>query len=378
MKTCTYAKRCGGCQYQGIAYSKQIEMKQKKINQLFAPFKPLPFITMEDPFHYRHKIFSTFSLSKTKKVVCGIYEEESHRVVPLEDCLIQHPKANEILNSICTIANQLKIKPYDEDRRTGVLRHAYLRISHKTQEILLVFVLGQDVFPGSKEFMKRLRALHPDITTCMTQVNKRKTSVVLGDREKILWGKGFIHDSLCNTTFKISSKSFYQVNPLQTEKLYQKAIELAALSKNEVILDAYCGIGTLGLIAAPYVHRVVGVEVNPQAIQDAIINAKINTIKTIRFFTDDATDFIQELVQKKEKIDTIFIDPPRAGSTENFLKAVQKLQVKKIIYISCNPLTQKRDISLLKKLGYTLKSITPVDMFPFTKHIETVALLVKK
>ncbi len=377
MKVCKVAKQCGGCQYQGVDYIKQIELKQKEMDDLFKPFKTEPFIKMEDPFYYRHKVFSTFSQSKSKKVVCGIYEEESHRVVPLEDCLIQHPKANAILNSICTIASQLRIQPYNEDRKVGVLRHAYLRIAHHTNDVLLVFVLGQDVFPGSKEFMKRLRLLHPEITTCMTQVNKRKTSVVLGEKEKVLWGKGFIHDSLCNTTFKISSKSFYQVNPTQTEKLYQRAIELADLSKGDTVLDAYCGIGTIGLIAAPYVKQVLGVEVNKTAIQDAIQNAKLNNISNIRFFADDATEFIKTLAHKKQVIDTVFIDPPRAGSTEEFLKAVQQLQAKKIVYISCNPVTQKRDISTLKKLGYTLKSMTPVDMFPFTKHTETVGLLVK-
>ncbi len=375
MKNCIYAKRCGGCQYQGLPYAEQIEKKQKEVIQLFKPQPVAPFISMENPLHYRHKIFASFSLSKTKKVICGIYEENSHRVLPVEDCIIQNQSANSILKSICSIANQLKIQPYDEDRRTGILRHVYLRISYAQPEILLVFVLGQDIFPGSKEFMKRLRSLHPEITTCMTQVNKRKTSVVLGDKERILWGKGTIQDQLCKVNFTLSSKSFYQVNPHQTEKLYQKAIELASLSSHETILDAYCGIGTIGLISAPYVKQVLGVEVNKQAVHDAITNAKNNQIKNARFFNQDASDFIQQLVQKNQKVDTVFIDPPRTGSTPVFLSALQKLKAKKIVYISCNPLTQKRDIDLLKKYGYQLQIIQPVDMFPFTKHIETICLL---
>lgn len=377
MKVCEYAKRCGGCQFQGIPYEKQIEEKTKELHQLFPKEKLLPFITMEDPLFYRHKVFATFSQDKHRKVVCGIYEEDSHRVVPLEDCLIQHSKANEILKSICIIANKLRIQPYHEDRKIGVLRHAYLRISHVSNEVLLVFVLGQEVFPGSKEFMKLLREKHPEITTAMTQVNKRQTSVVLGDKEKLLWGKGFIYDALCGVNFKLSSKSFYQVNPLQTERLYQTAIEMAKLGKEEIVLDAYCGIGTIGLLAAPHVQEVLGVEVNKTAIQDAIANAKLNDTKNIRFFAQDATEFILDLVHQKKKVDTVFIDPPRAGSTTEFLSSLQKLNAQKIVYISCNPTTQKRDLEFLTQQGYKTQWIQPVDMFPWTKHIETVALLIK-
>lgn len=375
MKQCSYSTRCGGCQYQGTPYLEQISIKQKEVAQLFTPFNPLPFLKMDDPYYYRHKVFSTFSYSKTKKVICGIYEEESHKIVPLEDCQIQHPIANKILQSICVVANQLKTQPYNEDKQIGVLRHAYIRVSYATKQVMLVFVLGQDIFPGSKEFMKRLRALHPEITTCMTQVNKRKTSVVLGTKEKVLWGNGTIIDKLCGVSFQLSSTSFYQVNPVQTEILYQTAITLAKLSKNETILDAYCGIGTIGLIASTYVNQVIGVEVNKQAIHDAINNAKENKIGNAKFYVDDATNFIHSLQQKKTKIDTVFIDPPRAGSTVDFLNALSKLGANKIVYISCNPETQKRDLVLLKKQGYRVDTIQPVDMFPFTKHIETVVLL---
>lgn len=377
MKICQYAKKCGGCQYQGIEYSKQLEMKQAKMNELFKPHSVLPIIGQENPYNYRHKVFATFSMSKTKKVTCGIYEENSHRVVPIEDCLIQNEKANAILKTICEIANKLRIQPFNEDRGIGILRHAYLRVGYHTNQILLVFVLGQQVFPGSKEFMKILREKHPEITTICTQVNARKTSVVLGEQEKVLYGKGTIEDVLCGIKFQISSKSFYQVNPEQTEKLYAKAIELANVSKNDIVLDAYCGIGTISLIVAKYAKEVVGVEVNKVAIRDAINNAKINQIKNSKFYAEDVSLFMRDYVQDMKDVDIAIIDPPRAGSDERFLNLLASLKAKKIVYVSCNPETQKRDIKVLEKKGYKISIIQPVDMFPFTEHVETVILMTR-
>lgn len=378
MKICTYAKKCGGCQYQGIEYVKQLENKQEKIKSLFKPHAVLPIIGMDNPYYYRHKVFATFSLSKTKKVTCGIYEENSHRIVPIEDCLIQNEKANDILKSICEIASKLRIQPFNEDRGTGVLRHAYLRVGYHTNQILLVFVLGQQVFPGSKEFMKLLRQKHPEITTICTQVNTRRTSVVLGEKEKILFGKGYIEDVLCGVKFQISSKSFYQVNPEQTEKLYSKAIELASINKNDIVLDAYCGIGTISLIVANSAKEVVGVELNKVAIKDAMINAKLNQIKNAKFYAEDVSYFMRDYVQEMKDVDVAIIDPPRSGSDENFLTLLASLKAKTIVYVSCNPITQVRDIKVLEKRGYVISTIQPVDMFPFTEHIENIVLMVRK
>ncbi|SJZ73591.1 23S rRNA (uracil(1939)-C(5))-methyltransferase RlmD [Anaerorhabdus furcosa] len=378
MKICTYAKKCGGCQYQGIEYVKQLENKQEKIKSLFKPHTVLPIIGMDNPYYYRHKVFATFSLSKTKKVTCGIYEENSHRIVPIEDCLIQNEKANDILKSICEIASKLRIQPFNEDRGTGVLRHAYLRVGYHTNQILLVFVLGQQVFPGSKEFMKLLRQKHPEITTICTQVNARRTSVVLGEKEKILFGKGYIEDVLCGVKFQISSKSFYQVNPEQTEKLYSKAIELANINKNDIVLDAYCGIGTISLIVANSAKEVVGVELNKVAIKDAMINAKLNQIKNAKFYAEDVSYFMRDYVQEMKDVDVAIIDPPRSGSDENFLTLLASLKAKTIVYVSCNPITQVRDIKVLEKRGYVISTIQPVDMFPFTEHIENIVLMVRK
>lgn len=378
MKICTYAKKCGGCQYQGIEYVKQLENKQEKIKSLFKPHAVLPIIGMDNPYYYRHKVFATFSLSKTKKVTCGIYEENSHRIVPIEDCLIQNEKANDILKSICEIASKLRIQPFNEDRGTGVLRHAYLRVGYHTNQILLVFVLGQQVFPGSKEFMKLLRQKHSEITTICTQVNARRTSVVLGEKEKILFGKGYIEDVLCGVKFQISSKSFYQVNPEQTEKLYSKAIELASINKNDIVLDAYCGIGTISLIVANSAKEVVGVELNKVAIKDAMINAKLNQIKNAKFYAEDVSYFMRDYVQEMKDVDVAIIDPPRSGSDENFLTLLASLKAKTIVYVSCNPITQVRDIKVLEKRGYVISTIQPVDMFPFTEHIENIVLMVRK
>ncbi|MFV0379261.1 MAG: 23S rRNA (uracil(1939)-C(5))-methyltransferase RlmD [Anaerorhabdus sp.] len=376
MNNCKYNKRCGGCSIGETSYDISIKNKQKELNKLFHPFKVEDITIMENPYNYRHKVFATFTNDK-RDIKCGIYEEKSHKVVCIEDCLIQNDLANQILKTICKIATKLKIRAYDEDRKIGIIRHVYLRVSHSTNKILCAFVIGQDTFAGSKKFMQLLRDAHQEISSISLIVNKRNTSVVLEGKEKILYGKGYIQDQLCNLTFKLSTNSFYQVNPTQTEKLYQKAIELAKLSKEDNIIDAYCGIGTIGLIAASSVKEVFSVESNTQAIRDAKENAKINNISNISFYNEDATKFIQEFTKQTKRISTVFIDPPRSGSTKEFLSTAVKLKPDKIVYISCNPISQKRDIEILKSLNYKLIHLSSFDLFPFTKHIETIALIVK-
>lgn len=378
MKICIYKDKCGGCQYQGVDYVKQLNDKQLKIEQLFKDYEVERIIGMDNPFHYRHKVFATFASSKQRKVTCGIYEENSHRVVPMEDCLIQNEKANKILITLCEIATKMRISPYNEDKKIGILRHAYLRVGYHTNEILLVLVLGNRVFPGRKEFIAKLRQLHPEITTCLTNINIKQTSMVLGDQENVLFGKGTIQDILCNVRFQISSQSFYQVNPEQTEKLYAKAIEMAEITNNDSVLDAYCGIGTISLIAAKDAKEVIAVEVNKTAVRDAIFNAKLNSINNAKFIAKDATEFMYDFASTKNKIDVTFIDPPRAGSDEKFLLALATLKPSKIVYVSCNPVTQKRDVSYLKTKGYKVVKIQPVDMFPFTEHVECVIGLCRR
>ena len=268
-----------------------------------------------------------------------------------------------------------KIKTYDEDTGYGLFRHVLIRRGFKSGEIMVVLVLGSPILPSSNNFVKALRKEHPEITTVVLNINDRKTSMILGEREKVLYGKGFIRDELCGCTFRISPKSFYQVNPVQTEILYQKAIEFAHLTGKESVIDAYCGIGTIGLIASGHAKEVVGVELNKDAVKDAILNAKENQIRNVRFFQGDAGEFMEAMAAEGNSMDVLFMDPPRAGSDEKFMASAVKMGPEKIVYISCNPETLARDLKYLTGNGYQTVKIQPVEMFAFTEHVETVVLL---
>lgn len=376
---CKVAKKCGGCQYQGVPYEKQLSEKQKAVRQLMQPFCKTAEITgMQDPYHYRNKVHAVFARKKDGTIISGVYEEGTHRVVPVEACQIEDEKADAIINDIRGLLKSFKIKTYNEDTGYGLLRHVLIRRGFTTGEIMVVLVLGSLVMPSKNNFVKALRKLHPEITTVVLNVNDKRTSMVLGDRETTIYGKGYIEDVLCGLTFRISSKSFYQINPVQTEKLYGKAMELAGLTGKERVIDAYCGIGTIGMVAAKSAKEVIGVELNPDAVRDAIKNAKRNQMKNIRFYQDDAGRFMEKMAAKGEKADVVFMDPPRSGSTEQFMKSAVTLAPQKIVYISCDPQTQARDLKYLTKHGYKAMGAYPYDMFPFTKHAENIVLLVKQ
>lgn len=376
---CKVAKKCGGCQYQGVPYEKQLSEKQKAVRQLMQPFCKTAEITgMQDPYHYRNKVHTVFARKKDGTIISGVYEEGTHRVVPVEACQIEDEKADAIINDIRGLLKSFKIKTYNEDTGYGLLRHVLIRRGFTTGEIMVVLVLGSPVMPSKNNFVKALRKLHPEITTVVLNVNDKRTSMVLGDRETTIYGKGYIEDVLCGLTFRISSKSFYQINPVQTEKLYGKAMELAGLTGKERVIDAYCGIGTIGMVAAKSAKEVIGVELNPDAVRDAIKNAKRNQMKNIRFYQDDAGRFMEKMAAKGEKADVVFMDPPRSGSTEQFMKSAVMLAPQKIVYISCDPQTQARDLKYLTKHGYKAMGAYPYDMFPFTKHAENIVLLVKQ
>ena len=376
---CKVAKKCGGCQYQGVPYEKQLSEKQKAVRQLMQPFCKTAEITgMQDPYHYRNKVHAVFARKKDGTIISGVYEEGTHRVVPVEACQIEDEKADAIINDIRGLLKSFKIKTYNEDTGYGLLRHVLIRHGFTTGEIMVVLVLGSPVMPSKNNFVKALRKLHPEITTVVLNVNDKRTSMVLGDRETTIYGKGYIEDVLCGLTFRISSKSFYQINPVQTEKLYGKAMELAGLTGKERVIDAYCGIGTIGMVAAKSAKEVIGVELNPDAVRDAIKNAKRNQMKNIRFYQDDAGRFMEKMAAKGEKADVVFMDPPRSGSTEQFMKSAVTLAPQKIVYISCDPQTQARDLKYLTKHGYKAMGAYPYDMFPFTKHAENIVLLVKQ
>lgn len=375
---CKAAKKCGGCQYQGIPYEKQLQDKQKAVRQLMQPFCKTAGITgMKDPYHYRNKVHAVFARKKDGTIISGVYEEGTHRVVPVETCQIEDEKADAIINDIRGLLKSFKIKIYNEDTGYGLLRHVLIRRGFSTGEIMVVLVLGSPVMPSKNNFVKALRKLHPEITTVVLNVNDKRTSMVLGDRETTIYGKGYIEDVLCGLRFRISSKSFYQINPVQTEKLYGKAMELAGLSGTERVIDAYCGIGTIGMVAAKFAKEVIGVELNPDAVRDAVKNAKHNQMKNIRFYQEDAGRFMEKMAALGEKADVVFMDPPRSGSTEQFMKSVVALAPKKIVYISCDPQTQARDLKYLTRYGYKAMGAYPYDMFPFTKHAENIVLLTK-
>jgi len=277
-----------------------------------------------------------------------------------------------------SLLKSFKIKVYDEDTGYGLLRYVLIRKAEFTDEIMVVLVTASPVFPSKRNFVEALRREHPEITTVVQNVNDRTDSLVLGSKYQVLWGKGYIVDRLCGCSFKISPGSFYQVNPIQAQKLYEKAIELADLTGKETVVDAYCGTGTIGMIAAKKAGKVFGVESNPDAVRDAVGNAKANDVKNIRFYREDAGHFLQSCAADNMPVDVVLMDPPRAGSSEEFLDAVAKIGPKRVVYVSCNPTTLERDCSYLEKQGYRAKEVWPVDMFPWSGAVETVVLLSHK
>ena len=379
IKKCSVSKKCGSCQYQGVPYKEQLAAKQKKMNKLLGKFgKVKPIIGMDDPFYYRNKVHAVFDRDRKGNIICGTYEAKTHKVVPVEECMIEDKISQEIIRTIRDMLKSFKIKTYDEDTGYGLLRHVLVRRGFSTGEIMVVLVVGSPVFPSKNNFVKALRKKYPQITTVVLNVNDKKTSMVLGERDIVLYGKGFIRDTLCGCTFRISPQSFYQVNPVQTEILYKTAIEYAGLGRKETVIDAYCGIGTIGLVAAKRAKNVIGVELNLDAVRDARINAKENKITNARFYQGDAGEFMEKMAENGEHADIVFMDPPRTGSDKKFMSSVVKLDPAKIVYISCGPETLARDLEYFTKHGYDVKKIQPVDMFSFTDHCETVCLLGKR
>lgn len=372
-KICPVAGKCGGCQWINREYAEQLKAKETRFRKLMEPYcKPEPIIGMEQPTHYRNKVHAAFGEDRRHNVISGIYEANSHRIVPVDSCLIENKKADEIIVSIRGLLRSFKIRPYNEDTGYGLLRHVLVRVGHVSGEIMVVLVLGSPIMPSQNNFVKALRKLHPEITTVVVNVNDRGTSMVLGDKEQVLYGKGYIEDELCGRKFRISPKSFYQVNPVQTEKLYNKAMCYAGLTGKEVLVDAYCGTGTIGIIAAEKAGKVIGVELNGDAVRDARNNARMNQINNIEFYQNDAGKFLVEMAEQKAEVDVVMMDPPRSGSTEAFLDAVATIKPKRVVYVSCNPDTLVRDLKYLTKKGYQVKKCVAVDMFPFTESCEAV------
>jgi len=376
--TCVnYEKKCGGCPLLALPYREQLAQKQARLQELLGGLAPVKAVQgMAEPLHYRNKAIASFATQRGK-LVCGLYAEGTHRVLPGADCLLQEEILNKTLAAVLDAARACRWTAYDEDRGTGLLRHTVLRSSCSAKVLVTLVTPGPDL-PGSKNFCTALRKKAPWVVSIVQNINPTRSSAVLGSREKTLYGPGFVLDTLCGTQFAISSRSFYQVNRTQTEVLYKKALELAKLTGRETVIDAYCGIGTIGLCAAPLAKQVIGVERNPAAVKDAAANARRNKIANARFVCADATEWMAAAAGEGLHPDVVFLDPPRAGSTPECIAAVNKMKPRRVVYVSCDPETLARDVAAFTRLGWRAAKFCPVDLFPQTKHVETVVLLSHK
>ena len=376
-KPCPVFGRCGGCTLIDLPYEEQLKKKQDRVRELLSKYgKVDPIIGMKgSPWHYRNKVHWAFAGDRKGGIVAGSYEESTHRIVSLKGCLLENKSADRIMCTIRDLMPSFRLTGYNEYTDRGFLRHVLIRVGRVTGEVMVVLVTATNVFPGKNNFIHALREKHPEITTIVMNLNDKYTSMVLGDKDTVLYGKGYIEDELCGKRFKISPHSFYQVNPVQTEVLYRTAIELAGFKGDENVIDAYCGVGTIGLIAAEHVGQVIGVEANRDAVRDAIVNAKANNVKNISFVCADAGQYMEELAAAGEQADVVLMDPPRTGSSEAFIRSLSVMKPGKIVYVSCNPETLARDLGGLTKIGYKARKIVPVDMFPGTEDVETIVMM---
>ena len=376
---CPVYRKCGGCDYQGVSYEEQLRRKDKEMRRLLGGIVDTvhPIIGMKDPAHYRCKVNTVFGLDRKGHIVSGNYEKNSHRIVPVEECMIEDGEADAIVRDIRSLLRSFRIRAYDEDTGYGFLRHVQVRRGYATGEYMVTLVCTDPVFPSKNNFVKAIRKNHPAISTVILNINDKSTSMVLGERNITLYGRGYIEDELCGCRFRISPGSFYQVNPPQTQILYDTAIRYAHLTGQETVMDAYCGTGTIGIIASGHAGRVYGVELNKDAVRDAIWNARRNDVKNIRFVNKDAGEYMNELSQsgENELPDVVILDPPRTGTTQEFIDAAARMAPDRIVYVSCGPDTLARDLKLFRKKGYKALEAQPVDLFPFTEHIETVCCL---
>lgn len=386
--TCPIAASCGGCETLAVPYPLQLKRKQEQVRELFADLLAdcdegtlAPIVGMERPLAYRNKAATPFAPGPKGSIRSGFFAKGTHRIVRCRQCLAEDPRCRRVLNSFARTAELCKVSAYDEDKGRGLLRHAVVRAGWKSDELLLTIVAAGERLPRERELVHRIVKHAPDITAIALNTNVRRTNAILGPASRPLYGGGVMRDELLGVTFEIGPTSFYQTNPAQTERLYELAIDGAGLAGGMHVLDAYCGIGTIGLCAAARVEglRVTGVEVGKGAVADAQRNARANGLDgRCRFICADATAFMREAAARRERYDAVIMDPPRAGSTPEFLRGVVVLAPERIVYVSCNAVTQRRDLDTLLAGGYRLTSLTPVDMFPHTKHVETVAVLLRE
>lgn len=389
--TCPHARTCGGCELLAVPYELQLKRKQHAVEELFAPILAAddavldPIRGMDRPLAYRHKAASPYapgSRATRNRMRCGFYERGSHHIAFCRECLVEAPGLRRLLCDVARMADTLHIPAYDEDRGRGILRHAVARSGWATKDVLLTVVTNGDKLPHAQDFSQLLCRYHPEVTTLVQNVNARRTNAILGPRSRTLFGPGTIHDRLLGCTFEIGPATFYQTNPAQTEVLYSLALEEALADGATTLLDAYCGTGTIGVCAAHLARtqgkrlKVTGVESVSDSVGCARRNARANNLaEACRFICADATAWMER--QQHASFDAVILDPPRAGSTPEFLNGVARLSPQRVVYVSCNPHTQVRDLATLREGGYRVRRIAPVDMFPHTKHVETVCLLTR-
>lgn len=420
--TCSIARSCGGCEWLSVPYPIQLKRKQAQVEELLAPLASINNVTiepirgMDEPLAYRHKAATPFAPGKGRTVRSGFYASGTHKIIASKECLVEDGRARAILNDVAYLAGQFNIHAYQEDRGKGALRHGVVRCGYATNDVMLVLVVNGQHLPHEQEFIAALRKAHPELTSIFLNVNQKRTNAILGRETRLLWGSTSMSDKLLGCTFEIGPTSFYQTNPQQTEVLYQLAIDGAladcaladceqtgatqagtaqaratqtdastqaatsAPASNLRVLDAYCGTGTIGLCLAHAAEAqginllLTGVDQVENNIQMARRNARNNKLEA-EFICDDATRYMQALAKDGQNFDVIILDPPRAGSTPAFLKATAQLAQKKIVYVSCNVVTQARDLNVLLDSGFAIERVTPVDMFPHTKHVECVVVL---
>ncbi len=376
---CPVATACGGCQFHHLDYQKELEYKKSKVLRAFHNIAHMDLtvddvIASDEPYYYRNKIIMPLGTDKHGQLIHGFYRYRSHDIVTINECYIEDRRSAPIIHTIKKLMQQFAYRAYDEKTRTGEIRKIMMRTSYYYDQIMLVLITSKKHLEKFDDFITQLLKAHPEITTLIQNINNQPTNVVLGKEDIVLFGPGKIQDKLLALDFNISSRSFYQINVKQTEKLYQKAIELADLKNNETILDAYSGIGTIGMSAAHKVKRVLGVEIVGQAVKDARENALLNQITNVHYYESDASDFIARLLNQNEHIDVVFVDPPRKGLDAKFIDSLIGLKPNRIVYISCDPATLARDVKRLSE-DYCLNKLIVVDMFSRTYHVETIALL---
>lgn len=377
---CTTYRRCGGCNLRHIKYEKTLELKRETVQNLVnknlrKKIQVENTVGMEEPILYRNKAQYPIGKDKNGKAIVGVFANRTHEIVEFNECQIQTKISQEIAKFIVEFINENKISVYNEKTGKGLFRHIIIKYGMKTNEVMCVFVCTHKNLPKEEELKEKLLEKFPNIKTIVKNINNKNTNVIMGNENIVIYGSGYIKDKLGEYIFNISAMSFYQINPVQTEKLYNLAIEGANLSKEDIAFDLYCGIGTIGIFAAKHVKQVYGIEIVEQAIQDAKENAKINGIDNIEFTAGDVEETLGELIYNKKIVpNVVFVDPPRRGLDTNTIENLLKIEPKKIIYISCNPATLIRDLSKLEE-KYDINKMTPVDLFPFTSHVECVAVL---